>query len=610
MAQGVQQTSTFKSTLASSMDKFFKNSMFLNDYTQNGLAQINNPKWLDFDETGIRRKEALVNNSVAQGLIQTQQPTAAPNIYGGRYNPFANVLYASLDSAKANRIYEYQTMASFPEVADAIEEICNAFITLNEFNRPCTLRYDDPDMPLEQYADLQSEFNYFLGLIDLKNNGVKMCREYLTCGEVFYELVINNERPENKKVGILGIEHLMCDLVETVYKNKENGVIGAFIGRKIFTDPQNNNQIVHMEHIPYHPNQMLYIASDTWDPTGQWVVPYIERARKRYIQLSYLEDAIIIYRLVRAPERLIFKVDTGNMPSYEANRYLNQLRQNYWNSKTFDINTGDIMQKFEPQSMLDSFWIAKGAGNDGIDITQLAGGQNLGQLDDLMYFIKALYRALRVPVSRLNPEANASVDGSQILQEELRFAEFIIRLQRKFAESFKQAFITHLKLQGKYQEYKIKEALMEWEFVPPSAYYQMRNLQGLKIKADAFNAVAGAECFSKSILMKQIMGMNNEQVLEHYRLRKLEAAKEWEIAQIQSVGPDFLQINALQQAGINPDGSAAGGGDMGGGMDMGGGGGMDLGGGADMSGGDMGGGDAELGAATDSLDASAGENPE
>lgn len=562
------KTNQFKTNLSRALGNYLKNTNYIGDIMRNGVATLSNPKWEDFENTGIRRKEALVNNSVSHGLIHMDNTASVATGIGGQYNPFANVLYASLDAAKANRIYEYRLMASYPEVGDAIEEISNSFINEDERKRVIHFRYKDKSLTNEKIKRLNDEFEYFINLFNLKERGKKFCEDYLIDGELFLELIMCSATEATKKKGIVGALKLQTELMEAHYKDKFNDVIAAFTGKSVTFEGNNNNNILKMEHVPYQANQILYIHSDNWDPTGEFVIPYIERARKRYIQLSYLEDAIIIYRLVRAPERLIFKVDVGNLPTAKAEAHLQRLKDRYFKSKAFDINTGDITQKFEPQSMLDSFWIAKSNGNDGVDVQQLAGGQNLGQLDDLNYFIKALYRALRVPTNRLESESQGSIDSSNLLREELRFAEFIISLQRKFAEAFRQAFVSHLKLTGLYNAYHLKEHMMELEFVPPTNYFQMRRLQAIQIAGDAYSKIAGIDVISKTWTLKNIMGLSDEEILEQYRMRKLEAAHEYEIAQITNAGPNWKTVTLMQQAGIEP--GAEGGGDMGGGLDLGG----------------------------------------
>lgn len=550
------KTNQFKTNLSRALGNYLKNTNYIGDIMKNGIATLSNPKWEDFENTGIRRKEALANNSVSHGLIHMDNSAALATGVGGQFNPFANVLYASLDAAKANRIYEYRLMASYPEVGDAIEEISNSFINEDNRKRIINFRYLDKNLSNEFNKRLSDEFDYFINLFNLREKGKKYCEDYLIDGELFLELIVCTAAESTKKKGIVGALKLQTELMEAHYKDKFNDIIAAFTGKSVTFEGNNNNNIIKMEYVPYQANQILYIHSDNWDPTGEFVIPYIERARKRYIQLSYLEDAIIIYRLVRAPERLIFKVDCGNLPTAKAEAHLQRLKERYFKSKAFDLNTGDITQKFEPQSMLDSFWTAKGSGYEAIDVQQLPGGQNLGQLDDLNYFIKALYRALRVPTNRLESESQGPIDSSTLLREEIRFAEFIISIQRKFAEAFKQAFISHLKFTGLYQHMKLKEHMFELEFVPPTNYFYMRRLQGIQIAGDAYAKIAGIDVISKTWTLKNVMGLSDNEILEQYRMRKLEAAHEYEIGQITSAGPNWKTVTLMQQAGVGGEGAA------------------------------------------------------
>ena len=575
----------FQTQLATSLSKAISNTRFLGKSLRGGLSQFENPKWDDFERTGMRRKEALLTHSVSGSLLNQQEPTPYGAAFGGRYNAYANVLYHTLDAEKSNRINEYRLMAAFPEVANCIEEYTDNFIWEDERGHVVNLKYTDEDLPEEQIKDLEQEFQTFVNHFDFKNNGSQMCKDYITDGELFYEYLIDNTSPENRKRGILGVQRLQTELMEAVYKDKINGIVGAFIGRNITYNDKTKHQVM-INNVPYHPNEIFHIHSGTWDPSGEWVIPFIERARKPYVQLSYLEDAIVIYRLVRAPERLVFDIDCGNMPPHEAEAYIQEVQQEYWRSKSFDIDTGDIMHKFEPQSMLDAFFLARSNGMEAVKVDQLAGGQNLGQLDDLQFFLKALYRALRIPVTYLNEDATAAVDPSSTLRDELRFAKRIIGFQNKFAQGLKSGFITHLKLTGKYDEYQLKETAFEIKFCPPSNYYELRRKQAIQLDAQAFNAIVGNDCISKSWAMKRVWGLTNAEIKQNQRLLMIDAINQWKVEQAKANGPFWETAAAMAMANGGGEGGDDMGGDMGGdfgggdmGMDMGG----DMGGDMDFS---------------------------
>ena len=553
---------------------------------QNGISELSNPKWQDFEELGIRRREALQRNSVGGGLIHPDNQNIPSSVIGGRFNPFSNVLYASLDAEKANRIYEYRLMASFPDVSECIDIICNNFISENEDGNVINFKYNDPDLPPEILDEITQDFQDYIAHYELKRRGKKYLYDLLVDGEVFFEQIINTATEENKKMGVLGVQKLPTELMETVFKDKTNGIVGVYIGRQVTFDPTNPQQITNINFVPYNPNQIVYISTSSWDPTGEWIVPFIERGRKRYIQLSYLEDAIVIYRLVRAPERLVFKINTGSMPAPKAEKFLMDMQNRYWKTKTFDVNTGDIQSKFQPQAMLDAIWTSTGASGEGVQVDTLSGGQNLGQLDDLLYFQRALYRALRVPTNNLDPNSTASVDSSQLLKEELNFDKMIIEFHHMFEEGFKQGFIAHEKLMGKWKDYKLRENKIEIQFVAPTDYFDLRRMQSMQIRVDAYNKAISTEFLSKAWAAKHYLRLNKGQISLQYRMRQNEALLDWKIQQMQQNGP--LWKLALQSQLTDGGGEPAEGGDMdfGGGDDFGGD--FDTGGDMDIGGGDEG----------------------
>jgi hypothetical protein len=305
-------------------------------------------------------------------------------------------------------------------------------------------------------------------------------------------------------------------------------------------------------------NQVTYIDSGIWNETKTVRLPFIENSRRAYRQLSLIEDAIVIYRLVRAPERLIFNVDVGNMAPPKAEAYLRKLMTNYWSRRTYDADQGATVQKFNPQSMLDSFWFAKRAGSEGTQVTQLPGGSNLGELTDLMYFVKKLYKALKVPTNRLNPE-DTFRDGTDILRDELKFARFIIRQQQRFAAGLKNGFITHLKLKKIWDEYNLKEMELELFFNVPTNFYELRENQKFQLKAENFNSITQSELVSKTYAQKKYLGWTDTDMMANREFLRKDRQMLWELDQITNNGPNWREVGAVQ-GGQGAEGAAAGGG--------------------------------------------------
>ena len=337
-------------------------------------------------------------------------------------------------------------------------------------------------------------------------------------------------------------------------------LIKGFLLRKPVIDVSSNNRYTSkQELIPLERHQVTYFHSGTWNEHKTIRLPYIEVARRAYKQLSLIEDSIVVYRLVRAPERLVFKVDVGNMPAPKAEAYIKRLMQSYWSRRTYDSQQGNSINVYDPQSMLDSYWFAKRPGGEGTDVTQLQGGANLGQLDDLNYFVNKLYKALRVPSSRLNPDTKFA-DGAEILREELKFAKMIIRLQRQFAAAIKETFITHLKLKGLWEQYKLKETDLYVGLNPPSYFHVARETQIQELKFKTFSDLVGTDAVSKSYALKRYMGWTDEEIKANREWQRKDAAFVFEVTQITNAGPNWREGIAAGGGAPGEGGAAPSGG--------------------------------------------------
>jgi len=263
------------------------------------------------------------------------------------------------------------------------------------------------------------------------------------------------------------------------------------------------------------------------------------------------------------------------MPPAKAEAYVKSLMQKYWTKKTYDSQSansasggGSAGNVYDPQSMLDSFWFAKRAGEQGSDVQVLQGGQNLGQLDDLNYFVLKLYKSLKVPTSRLNPQESFK-DGAEILKEELRFAKFIVRLQNQFSTGIKTSFITHLKLTGLWKEHKLQESYFNLEMVPPSNFFAIRQQQLLELKLKNFSDMSQNDGISNTYAQRYYLEMSDSAISENMEWKRKDAALRWELAQIEAAGPNWReQLEATQeasqqaaQAGQEASPSAIGGGE-------------------------------------------------
>jgi len=519
-----------------------------------------NPKYEEFFDKGTKREEALSRQSISSSLSFTDDLYA--NVIQNK--DYHNFMYANLQPDKGRRLTDYRVMAAFSEVADALDEICDEFINKDDNGDIVKLMFKTSDLSEEQKEKLRKEFQKYIGFFDLENKGWEYLRQLLVDAELYWEHVVHKKYPQE---GILGVVAIPSDIIDPIFENVQNQIVRGYLLRKNIYDAKNPGKVAKVELVPMEVNQVTYINSGIWNETKTVRLPFIENARRAYRQLSLIEDAIVIYRLVRAPERLVFNVDVGNMAPPKAEAYLRKLMQNYWSRRTYDSDQGATVQKFNPQSMLDSFWFAKRTGSEGTTVTQLPGGQNLGELTDLMYFVQKLYKSLKVPVTRLNVE-DVFKDGTDILREELKFARFIIRQQQRFAGGLKNGFITHLKLKKVWEELKLKETDVELFFNVPTNFYELRENQKFQLKAENFNSITQSDLVSKTYAQKKYLGWSDSDIMANREFLRKDRELLWELDQITNGGPNWRELGATGGAAggaAAPEAGGGGGGVSGGG---------------------------------------------
>ena len=366
---------------------------------------------------------------------------------------------------------------------------------------------------------------------------------------------------KNPEYGIIGVVSVPTELINPFYRNVQNDLIEGFALRRPVVNKK-TERLDREELIIFNKNQVTYINSGMWNEDRTIRLPYIENARRAYKQLSLIEDSIVIYRLVRAPERLAFHIDVGNMAPPKAEAYIKRLMQQYWAKKTYDTTTGRVTNVYDPQSMLDSYWFPKRQGTEGTRIERLEGGHNLGQLDDLMYFLRQLYKSMKVPVGRLAPEDTLK-DGEGMTREELRFAKYLIRIQQQIGLGLRNSFITHLKLRNIWDTFKLKERSLNVAFNPPTMYLAMKQSQLFELKSNNFTNMSNNEGIANSYAQKTWLELSDDEMAVNREWKRKDAALQWELEQILTAGPNWKdQIKAVQVASAE---IAGGGGGVGGG---------------------------------------------
>lgn len=419
--------------------------------------------------------------------------------------------YVDLDGVVRNEIElitRYREMAMQPELETAIDEIVNEAIVVEDSGHSVDIVTDDLKQPQSVRKAIEEEFQNILRLLNFGNMGHNIFRRWYIDGRMYYHVIIDEKQPMNgiqelryidprriRKIrevekGIdprTGIE--IIKKTNEYYVYNERGVVGGMtnmgtMGAKIAVD------------------SVVNVNSDLMDSRRAMVLSYLHKAIKPLNQLRMVEDATVIYRLSRAPERRIFYVDVGNMSTVRAEQYLKDIMTKYRNKLVYDSSTGEIRDDRKHMAMLEDFWLPRREGSRGTEIDTLPAGENLGQLEDVHYFERKLYKSLGVPVGRLDPQNGFSLGRStEVTRDELKFTKFVDRLRNKFSTLFDDLLRVQLVLK------KIC-SVEEWNEFKENIYYDF-------LKDNNFTELKEAELLTNRL---QLLGMIDPFVGKYYSM--------------------------------------------------------------------------------------------
>jgi len=351
-------------------------------------------------------------------------------------------------------IRRYREIALHPECDMAIEDIVNEAIVANELKDAIRLSLDEVPFGKEVRRKIEDEFKEVLRLMNFNTKGHDIFRRWYVDGRVYYHKVIDRESPRTGITELRYIDPRKIKKVREVRKKRPDGptphgltIVDEFEEYYLF----NEKGIAGTTSggIKIAPDTIAFVPSGMIDQNKNMVLSYLHKAIKPVNQLRMIEDATVIYRIARAPERRIFKIDVGNLPKVKAEAYLRDVMARYRNKLVYDASTGEIRDDRNYMSMLEDFWLPSREGGRGTDITTLPGGQNLGEISDIEYFRSKLYRSLNVPASRLEASQGFNLGRStEITRDELKFTKFVQRLRKKFTELFNDILKTQLILKA------------------------------------------------------------------------------------------------------------------------------------------------------------------
>lgn len=381
-------------------------------------------------------------------VADTESDGAGVITTGGHFGAYIDL---DGDNAKneAELIVKYRDIASQPECDAAISDIVNEAIVGDHDSSPVNLILDQLDASDNIKDVVREEFDRILSLMNFSNYSHDIFRKWYIDGRLPYHIIIDNKNPKKGIQELRYIDPIKLRKVKEVEEETDQKT-GAKLVKGSSEYFVFQNQIGESSSgLKIHKDSIAYATSGMLDPSRRRILSHMQKAIKPVNQLRMMEDSLVIYRISRAPERRIFYIDVGNLPKGKAEEYLRGIMSQYRNKLVYDANTGDIKDDRKHMSMLEDFFLPRREGGRGTEISTLPGGENLGQIDDILYFQKKLYRALNVPLNRLEQESQFSLGRStEISRDEVKFKKFIDRLRKRFSDIFLQLLKTQLLLKG------------------------------------------------------------------------------------------------------------------------------------------------------------------
>jgi len=436
--------------------------------------------------------------------------------------------YVDLDGTAKNEvelISRYREMAMQPEIESAIDDIMNEAICQDEDGIVTQIVLDKLEQPEKIKKAIKEEFNTILRLLNYKHMAQDIFRRFYIDGRMYYNIIIDKENPIAGIKELRYIDPRKLRKVREIKKKKDERtgaeVVDVFNEYYIF-----NDKVVTGSSSNYGPvgvrittDSIISVVSGLMDSRRAVVLSYLHKAIKPLNQLRMIEDATVIYRISRAPERRIFYIDVGNLPKLKAEQYLRDIMVKYKNKLVYDANTGEVRDDRKFLSMMEDFWLPRREGGKGTEISTLPGGQNLGELEDVKYFQKKLYQSLSVPISRLEPNQGFSIGRvAEVTRDELKFAKFVDRLRSKFSDIFNQALRVQCVLKGicTADEWdQFKESII-YDFVKDNNFSELKEAELMRERLSLLASVDPytGRYFSQAWIQRNVLRMTDDQIKE------------------------------------------------------------------------------------------------
>ena len=446
-------------------------------------------------------------------------------------------------------IKRYREMALHPEVDSAIEDIVNEAIVSDTNDAPVTIDLDNLNASDGIKKRLREEFKQIIDLLDFDSKAHEIYRNWYIDGRLYYHKVIDVKRPHEGIQELRYIDSMKMRFVRQKKRNKNE--------QNRLANSQQDNPMEYEfpeieEYFEYNPkatwpsgnpsaagmgnkgirmtrDSVAYCTSGLVDRNKGSTLSYLHKAIKAVNQLRMIEDSLVIYRLSRAPERRIFYIDVGNLPKVKAEQYLRDVMNRYRNKLVYDANTGEVRDDKKYMAMLEDFWLPRREGGRGTEITTLPGGQNLGEITDIEYFKKKLFKSLNVPISRIEGDGGFNMGrSSEILRDELKFSKFVGRLRKRFANLFNDMLRTQLLLKNIItpEDWETMSEHIQYDFLYDNHFAELKETE---LFNERMAAATSAEpyvgrYYSQDYVRRKLLRQTDEEIIEQDKLMKKEIA--------------------------------------------------------------------------------------
>ena len=439
--------------------------------------------------------------------------------------------YVDLEGSVRNEIElvtRYREMANHPELEMAIDDIVNEAITHDVSGKTVDIVLDNLKQPDTIKKKITEEFHNVLKMLNFGNLSDDLFKRWYIDGRIYYHVVVDEAKPKEGIQELRYIDPRKIRKVREIKKDRDPKtgaqIVASIAEYYVYNDKGTTTQSYTSSvnaGLRIAPESIINVNSGLMDAKNTFVISYIHKAIKPLNQLRMIEDAVVIYRLSRAPERRIFYIDVGNLPKGKAEQYLKDIMAKYRNKMVYDASTGELRDDRKHMSMLEDFWLPRREGGKGTEITTLPAGQNLGELEDVKYFRQKLLNALNVPISRLEPQQGGMIGvgrTTEVTRDEVKFTKFIIRLRNKFSQIFDHALKVQLVLKGIC-------TLEEWEDFKEDIYYnymkdnnftEMRDAEILRERLSVLQTVDPyiGRYYSMEWVQKNVLQMDKETIAE------------------------------------------------------------------------------------------------